>query len=339
MKALLVSTLPRGAEWVYEVKFDGFRVLAVKDGRKVTLISRNAKDLTDRYQEVTQALESLPATQCVLDGEMVAVDRQGRSVFQLLQAYRAPNRVKPPLYYYVFDLLNLEGRLLTSLPLEMRKQLLEQLLRGAPDTLRYSASLAAEAGQLVTEMRTQGLEGLIAKLRESRYEVGQRTGAWAKFKWNNEQEFVIGGYTPPRGSRSYFGALLVGYYDHGQLRFASKVGAGFDHRSLASLHRCFQRYIQGECPFVNLPERLPSGLSAAEMRTCTWLKPELVCQIRFTEWTRDSHLRHPLFVGLREDKAAHDVVREQSSGANLSSPLDPAKRIGKRQGRGSAKDR
>jgi bifunctional non-homologous end joining protein LigD len=160
-------------------------------------------------------------------------------------------------------------------------------------------------------MKSHGLEGLIAKQRDSKYETGQRSGAWAKFKWNLEQEFVIGGYTPPKGARPYFGAILVGFYEGKKLLFASKVGSGFDTELLKSLLDRFQKYRRPGCPFVNLPEKLPGGLTPAEMRTCTWLKPELVCQIRFTEWTRDNHLRHPLFLGLREDKPASEVVREK----------------------------
>ena len=213
--------------------------------------------------------------------------------------------------YYAFDLLNLEGRAVLQLPLEERKELLRRLLQHAPDIIRFSAGIEAESKRLQKEMKKRGLEGLVAKLKTARYEAGQRTGAWVKFKWSNEQEFVIGGYTPPEGARSHIGAILVGYNEGGKLLFASKVGSGFDTKTLASLHRCFAKFQSKNCPFANLPERLPSGLSAAEMRTCTWLKPELVCQIRFTEWTRDHHLRHPRFLGMRDDKSAHEVGRER----------------------------
>jgi bifunctional non-homologous end joining protein LigD len=311
MKALLVDHLPQGPEWLYEVKFDGCRVLTIKDGKKITLMSRNAKDLTARYSDLVPALQALPARRCILDGEVVAIDSTGRSSFQMLQSYQTPGAPKPPLLYYIFDLLHLNGRALTGLPLVERKALLASVLQQAPDSLRLSASMEAQPARLLQEMKRRGLEGLIAKQRNSSYEAGRRSGAWVKFKWSQEQEFVIGGYTPPKGGRAHFGALLVGYYQKDKLLFASKVGAGFDTKQLTSLHRRFAKYVQPQCPFVNLPERLPSGLSAAEMRICTWLKPQLVCQVRFTEWTRDHHLRHPLFLGLRDDKDAAEVVREK----------------------------
>jgi len=194
--------------------------------------------------------------------------------------------------------------------LHERKQLLESLVEDAPDAIRFSAGIEAPPARLLRQMKQRGLEGLIAKKRSSTYEAGQRSGAWAKFKWSNEQEFVIGGYTPPKGARPYFGALLVGYYEKGQLLFASKVGSGFDDKQLASLHRAFQKEVQSQCPFANLPERIPGGLTAGAMKTCTWLKPHWVCQVRFTEWTRDHHLRHPLFLGMRDDKEPKEVVRE-----------------------------
>jgi len=310
MKALLVDKLPQGPNWIYEVKFDGYRALAVKNGAKVALFSRNAKSLVDRYPEVAEAVASLDVKQIVLDGEVVAVDAQGRSSFQLLQSSFSPGMVRPTLLYYIFDILNLDGRDVTRLPLTARKELLEAALVGAPKAIRLSSGLEATPAPLLAEMKKRGLEGLIAKDATSKYESGRRSGAWVKFKWSNEQEFVIGGYTPPKGARTGFGAILVGYYEGEKLLFASKVGSGFDTKLLKSLLARFQKIVQPKCPFANLPERLPGGLTAGEMRTCTWVKPELVCQVRFTEWTRDRHLRHPLFLGLREDKGAREVVRE-----------------------------
>jgi bifunctional non-homologous end joining protein LigD len=169
---------------------------------------------------------------------------------------------------------------------------------------------------LLAEAKKSGVEGLIAKRRDSRYEPGRRSGAWQKIKLVNEQEFVIGGYTEPKGSRPFFGAILAGYYDKGKLIFASKAGTGFDHESLEMLYKKFQRLKTDPCPFANLPvhRRGQAGLSGAEMRRCTWVKPELVCQIRFTEWTADGGLRHPVFVGLRDDKKPTEVVRELPKG-------------------------
>ena len=311
MKALLVDTLPKGSEWVYELKFDGYRALAIKRGDTISLVSRNGNSLTGRYPEVIEALKRLPCENAVLDGEIVAVDAEGRSSFQLLQSYLTPGQPKPPLLYYVFDLLNLEGKSVMELPLTKRKELLETLLDGVADILRFSSRIEGEGTRLLKEMKKRGLEGLVAKRAQSKYEPGRRSGAWVKFKWSNEQEFVIGGFTPPKGSRSHFGAILTGYYEGGKLLFASKVGAGFDTQTLRSLHERFKMHIRPDCPFANLPEKLPGGLTASVMKTCTWLEPELVCQVRFTEWTRDHHLRHPLFLGLREDKSAREVVREK----------------------------
>jgi bifunctional non-homologous end joining protein LigD len=180
--------------------------------------------------------------------------------------------------------------------------------------LRFSGAIEAESDRVLSVMKKSGLEGLVAKLRDSPYEVGRRSSAWVKVKWGNEQEFVIGGYTPPSGSRGYFGALLVGYFRDKQLIFAGKVGTGFSFESLRSLYTRFQPLIISESPFANLLNRrtgaYAGGLSAAEMRRCTWVKPRLVCQVRFAEWTRDGYLRQPAFLGLREDKAASEVVRE-----------------------------
>ncbi|MEY2465533.1 MAG: bifunctional non-ous end joining protein LigD [Verrucomicrobiota bacterium] len=313
MKASLVETLPKGEDWLYEIKFDGVRALAIKRGKEIELISRNEKSFTTKYHEVTDALKQLPCREAILDGEVAALDQEGRSSFQLLQAHQMPGTERPAIFYYVFDVIQLEGKDLTQVPLLKRKAMAQELVKNLPDTVRFSASIQADSGRLLKEMKARGLEGLIAKKKDSNYEIGRRSGAWVKFKWTNEQEFVIGGYSEPRGARSHFGALVVGYYDQGKLMFAAKVGTGFNQKLLKSLHGKFQKLIRPDCPFVNLPEkagRFGRGLTAAEMRRCTWLEPKLVCQIRFAEWTRDHHLRQPAFLGLREDKKASEVVRE-----------------------------
>lgn len=316
MKALLVDTLPKGAEWLYELKFDGVRALAIKRNREVELISRTEKDLGSKYGELLAPLKKLAAKEFVLDGEVVALDEQGRSSFQLLQSFQMAGVKKRPLFYYAFDLINLDGKDLTGIPLYQRKAMVETLLADASPAIRFSPGIKAESTQLIREMQARGLEGLIAKRRDSKYEPGRRSGAWVKFKWTNEQEFVIGGYTQPKGTRTHFGALLVGYYEKGKLRFAAKVGTGFDQKLLASLYEKFKKLIRADCPFSNLPEKISGrwgqGLSLAEMRRCSWLEPRLVCQIRFAEWTRDNHLRQPAFLGLREDKEPKEVVREKA---------------------------
>jgi bifunctional non-homologous end joining protein LigD len=316
MKAKLVDSPPHGSGWIYELKFDGFRALAVKEGRSLTLLSRNEKPLTAKFPELLPALTALPWKSGIIDGEIVALDPHGRSSFQLLQAHDMGDE-RPPICYYAFDLLNLDGADLRGLPLVERKAALEKLLAGADDEVRYSASIEGDAAKLIAEVRNRGLEGIIGKKRDSSYEAGRRSGAWVKLKVTNEQEFVIGGYTAPQGSRKYFGALLVGVYENEKLQFTAKVGTGYSDKLLRELHRKFQPLVIESCPFVNLPTqrsgRWGQGITRAEMKRCTWLRPQLVAQVRFTEWTRDAGLRHPAFLGLREDKAAREVVRERAA--------------------------
>jgi bifunctional non-homologous end joining protein LigD len=314
MKALLEAKLPRGPEWVYEVKFDGVRALAIKNNESLALVSRAGNDLGHKYPEISQGLKNLSAGEAIIDGEVVAVDAQGRSSFQLLQSYQSAGTKKPPLFYYVFDLIQLDGKDVTKLPLSERKAMAQKLTENLAPAIRFSGNITAESARLLKEMQSRGLEGLIAKKKDSRYEPGRRSGAWVKFKWTNEQEFVIGGYTRPKGARSHFGAILVGYYQNKRLLFAGKIGTGFNEATLRMLYEKFQQLASPDCPFANLPEKFTgssSGLSAAEMRRCQWLRPELVCQARFAEWTRDHHLRQPAYLGLREDKDPREVVREK----------------------------
>src|SRR6059058_3482485 len=226
MKAKLADQLPKGGNWIYELKFDGIRLIAVKTDKKVSLLSRNKNELAGRFPEIVEAIGNLPARECVIDGEGVALDAEGRSSFQLLQA-RDMERRKSPVYFYAFDLLQLDGGSLIALPLKARKDVLEKLCADAGDPIRYSAEIGDDARALLEEVKRRGLEGIVAKQRNSVYEPGRRSGAWIKLKCVNEQEFVIGGYTPPEGSRKYFGAILVGYYKENRLMFAGKVGTGF----------------------------------------------------------------------------------------------------------------
>ena len=314
MKARLVDSPPSSRDWIYEIKFDGYRALAFKHGTKVILLSRNGKDFGEKFPKVTNDIASLPASEAVIDGEIVALDKSGVSSFQLLQGFEI-SKERPPIYFYLFDLLRFDGADLRHQTVLQRKAQLEMLLVKAPDTLRFSASLGQEPKKLLGRVTKLGLEGLIGKRIDSEYEPGKRSGAWIKLKRNREQEFVIGGYTDPEGSRAHFGAILVGYYKGKRLTFCGKVGTGFDTRRLAGLYSQFQKIPRDDCPFTNLPEprgsRYSPGLTALEMKRCHWVEPNLVGQIKFSEWTQDAKLRQPVFLGLREDKDAAEVVREQ----------------------------
>lgn len=311
MKALSVEAVPAG-NWRLEIKLDGYRALAVIDRGRVELWSRNRKPLTSGYPEIAEALRKLKCESAVLDGEIVALDAAGRSRFQLLQGRGLGDR--PDIVYYVFDLLQLDGRSWLQEPLEARQAALAALLGKGSSVVRLSPVFDTEPETLLEAARQQGLEGIIAKQAGSPYEPDRRSGVWLKCKVHGEQEFVIGGFTPPKNSRPHFGALLVGYYEGGKLLYAGKVGSGFDHARLGALHREFLHRATPTCPFANLSAPRTAGrgagMTASAMREVTWVKPDLVAQVRFTEWTDDGLLRHPVFLGLRNDKRAAEVVRE-----------------------------
>jgi bifunctional non-homologous end joining protein LigD len=314
MKAKLVEKPPATGAWIYELKFDGIRLIATKDHEKGSLLSRNQNDLSARFPEIVDAVRKLPADECVVDGEVVALDEEGRSSFQLLQAREMEGR-ESAVYFYAFDLLQLDGKVLLSLPLEARKSVLEKLCADAGDSpIRYSGAIGGDANQLLKEVRRRGLEGIIGKLRNSVYEPGRRSGAWIKLKCVNEQEFVIGGYTPPQGARKHFGAVLVGYYKDRDLLFAGKAGTGFTTKSLATLHKKFRAEERADCPFVDLPSKQNGqwvlGITPSMMKKIHWINPKFVAEIKFAEWTRDGKLRAPVFMGLREDKKPDELFRE-----------------------------
>jgi len=313
MKAKLVEKPPATGDWIYELKFDGIRLIAVRADKKVSLLSRNQNDLSARFPEIVEAIKNLAARECVIDGEVVALDDEGRSSFQLLQALEMEGR-KSPVYFYAFDLLQLDGKGLVGLPLEARKNVLEKLSGDADDPIRYSGAIGRDAEPLLDEVKRRGLEGLIGKQRNSVYEPGRRSGVWIKLKCVQEQEFVIGGYTPPQGARKHFGAILVGYYDKNKLVFAGKVGTGFTTKSLSMLYKKLQKEARYDCPFVDLPSKQNGqwvqGITPSMMKKMDWVNPKFVAQIKFAEWTRDGKLRAPVFLALREDKKPTEVVRE-----------------------------
>jgi bifunctional non-homologous end joining protein LigD len=312
MQAMLVDSILPG-NWTYEIKFDGYRALALRGGHESRILSRNEKDLGRQFPEVEDAVAALDVQDAVIDGEIVALDDKGRSSFQLLQGFDM-GLVRPPIVFYAFDLLRLNGKDLQNLPLKERKAKLEGLLKKPPGVLRYSVSFTHKIEELLARAQELGPEGLIGKRSGSRYEAGKRTAAWVKIKLYQEQEFVIGGYTEPEGSRKHFGALLVGLYEGKSFKFAGRVGTGFSEKLLRSLFDELQKIRVDSCPFSNLPapgrNRWDQGLTAAEMKRCHWVKPATVCEVKFTEWTRDDRLRQPVFLGLRDDKQAKDVVRE-----------------------------
>jgi bifunctional non-homologous end joining protein LigD len=309
MKAATAPAPPHNGEWVYEVKFDGFRVLAVKNGREVELWSRNEKLLNERFPAVGEAVRKLPASRFTIDGEVCALNADGRSSFQMLQNSAV---LTTGVVYYVFDVLFEGADDLRNLTLIERKSRLEALLLKAADPIRPSPFFTEQPDEILAKMRSAGAEGSIAKRRDSVYETGHRSGAWVKIKFHQGQEFVVVGYTLPKRSRKYFGALALGYYQGKRLIFAGRVGTGFDDKALKEIFRQLQplEVDQPLCEEIQEPSGRwrPKGWKASDTR---WVKPKLVAQVQFTEWTDDGILRHPSFQGLRSDKKPRDVVREQ----------------------------
>ena len=291
--------------------------MALRGGSETRVLSRNEKDLGKKFPEVKDSIAALDLRDAIIDGEIVALDEKGRSSFQALQGFDM-GQERPPIVFYAFDLLQLNGKDLRNLPIGERKAKLENLLKKPPGGIRYSVSFTKDIEELLSKARELGLEGLIGKRSGSLYEAGKRTGTWVKIKLHLEQEFVIGGYTEPEGARKHFGALLVGFHEGKRFKFAGRVGTGFSEKLLSTLSSQSLNEIRVEkCPFFNLPaagrSRWDQGLTAAEMKRCHWVKPTMVCQIKFTEWTRDDRLRQPVFLGIREDKNANEVIREKAS--------------------------
>ena len=298
MLARASTELPSEKGWSYEVKFDGYRAVALVDARGASLWSRNQNRLA-KFVEIEEALADVRLQPVVLDGEIVALEPKGRSSFQRLQRFEEGTE-RPPLFYYVFDVMMAGGQDVRRESLDVRRKLLARVLPSATDAIRLSQPLRGSVSAIVAASRRHGFEGIIAKRISSTYESGKRTGSWRKLRFSLEQEFVIGGFTAPEGARSHFGALLLGYYDGGRLRYAGKVGTGFDRRMLAKLHPRLLRAKRTRAPFA----------TAVAEKGVTWVTPSLVAQIKFSEWTHDGHLRQPVFLGLRADKPARKVVKE-----------------------------
>jgi bifunctional non-homologous end joining protein LigD len=308
--ATLVDSAPTGDDWIHEVKFDGYRMVSRIDHGDVRIYSRNGKEWTAALPSVVAALQRLDVDQAWLDGEIAVADARGLTSFQQLQNALSDPRAKK-ISYFVFDLLYQDGYDLRSVGLTERKRLLRALVGKSDTVLRYSVDVQGSGAEFFEQACKLKLEGAVSKRADSVYREGVRTRDWLKVKCGQRQEMVIGGFTDPQRSRSGFGALLLGIYEGGKLRYAGKVGTGFDDKTLTKLRAILNKLEQKEAPFVNPPRGF-------EAKGAHWIKPQLVAEIAFTEWSNDGALRHPSFQGLREDKKATDVVREQAAPVKAS---------------------
>jgi bifunctional non-homologous end joining protein LigD len=295
MKAVLTDERFSDPAWVFERKLDGIRAIAIKADKRVRLLSRNDLSLNGRFPEVVEALETDPATNFVIDGEIVAF-RGAQTSFEALQQR---NEHKAQVFYYVFDLLYLGEQDTTPLPWRERKSMLRRAL-AFHGPVRLTPHRNGDGEALYREACRKGWEGLIAKRASAPYVHG-RSRDWLKFKCSAEQELVVGGFTAPTGTRIELGALLVGHYEGAKLRYAGKVGTGFTRATLRDLAAKLRPLARDGSPFAD----------EIREKHVTWVEPELVAQVGFSEWTRDGRLRHPRFLGLRDDKAAAEVVRER----------------------------
>jgi bifunctional non-homologous end joining protein LigD len=307
MTATLAERPPRGEEWLFEVKWDGVRAIAFVERGEVRIQSRSGQRCDRQYPELAVIHHHIAAQQAVLDGEIAVLDAKGVSRFHLIQpriANSDPHTIahlvrSTPVVYFAFDLLYLDGYDLRGVSLDKRRELLHAVVTPGA-VLRISEAFASAGEEMLEAARENGLEGIVAKRASSRYE-SRRSREWLKIKIGNQQEFVIGGFTEPQGGREYFGALVLGVYDEGKLRWAGNVGTGFDQNTLAGLHARLKPLVTRKCPFAERPK--PD-------RGMTWVKPELVCQVKYANWTPDNRLRAPVFLGLRSDVIARQVARE-----------------------------
>jgi DNA ligase D-like protein (predicted ligase) len=304
MDCLPVSTVPEGPEWTYEIKLDGYRLEAVKAKGKVKVYSRRKNLLNEKFGYIAEALKKLP-DDTVLDGELVALDDEKRSNFNLLQNFKS---AELRIHYYAFDVLTHKGKSLLDRPLAERREILAKIL---PRNEHVSLSAVGHsAKQMLTFVKKHGLEGIIAKRADSPYEPGKRSGLWSKYRINLGQEFVVGGFTPGNP----FDAIIIGFYRGKDLMFAGRIRAGFVPATRREVFAKLKGLKIAKCPFVNLPEKEPGrwgqGLTAEKMKSCVWVKPEVVVRIDFAEWTGADKLRHPKFFAIRDDKDPRKVVRE-----------------------------
>ncbi len=299
MLATLVDEPFDAEDWIFELKWDGFRAISFLQEKKANLISRNGLSFNSRYPSIIEELEKLSFEAC-LDGEIVVVDDHGRPSFQLLQNYSRQS--KGHLIYYVFDLLYLNGRDLKSIPLIQRKEILRSILPENNPKIKFCDHIEKKGKQFFKKVSKNNFEGMIAKNIESRYVEGKRSRSWLKIKTHLRQEVVICGFTPPKGSREYFGSLILGVYEDKKLIYTGNTGTGFDSHKLANIYSRLSPLIQPNCPFKVKPKTRSS---------VTWVKPELVCEVSFAEWTQESSMRQAVFIDFRDDKKPQDVVKEK----------------------------
>lgn len=302
-KALLAAHPPAGDRWIHEIKLDGFRMGVFLERGQVRIISRRGTEYTREFPEIVTAARKLNAERALLDGEIVILDKEGISRFQLLQQLGENRR---GLAYFAFDLLSVDGEDLTRLPLVERKKRLKKLLGRGKGVIRYTTHTDAEGSEVFAQACALGAEGIISKVRDGPYRVGVRSSDWQKIKCVKRQEFVVGGFTDPAGSRAGIGSILVGYYEGDKLRFAGKVGTGrgWSNSFSLELRRKLERIETQKCPFDPPPPRRIG-------RNAHWVKPQLVAEVEFTEWTGDGSVRHPSLQGFRTDKKPRDVHRER----------------------------
>lgn len=306
MECLPVGNLPEGPGWVYELKLDGYRGQAIHDKRGVRILSRRGKDFSRKYPGVCTALKSALPLGTSIDGELVAFDETGQLSFNALQNADSSTNV----VFFVFDLLRHRWKDTKQLPLTQRMLLLKKAVKTS-ERIQLSEQFPGPLSKFVSAVRQMGGEGVVAKRVDSRYEPGRRSGAWSKERINIGQEFVIGGFTP--GSNG-IDALVVGFYSRRSFLYVARVRAGLVPATRRNLYERLKPLITSDCPFENLPEaksgRWCQGLTAAKMKECIWVKPKLVANFEFLEWTDSNHVRHIKFVSLRDDKDPREVIRE-----------------------------
>lgn len=319
--ATLVDAPPQGDGWLHEIKLDGYRLLGYVSEGAVRLFTRNGKDWTNSFPSLSAALEKLPVKSAVLDMEAVMLDETGKSSFQALQAALGEGGDRARIVAYVFDLLHIDGEDVARQPLIERKTRLQSILRSKKLPLRYSGHVLGQGAEMFAKACEAGLEGIISKEARAPYRPG-RQRSWLKIKCSRRQEFIIVGFSDARKGERALGALYLAYKQHGTLRYAGKVGTGFSMQTARMLASRFGK-IGVKTPVLSRGETV--GVGTGEWRAVHWVKPVLLCEVTFTEWTNDGRIRHPSFEGLREDKDASQVKKEEIMQTSIHTKSAPHK--------------